>query len=192
MADALLICWRRIDEFAGMELFRLTIGRQHINADSNLICMEAGGFHLHHTWQLTPDWRVQSLKITRTSANGVRSLHLERDGDGWRADGARRPDLDGAEEPDLSVTPFCNTLIMRRVPTVKGGTLTIDAAYIDGADLSLTRSRQRYDYEKPGLYRYIDLGVAAGFEADLQVDEHKLVQHYEGLFERIAPAPQIL
>jgi uncharacterized protein len=34
---------------------------------------------------------------------------VERVDGGWKVDGVRRPDLDSAEEPGLSATPFCNT-----------------------------------------------------------------------------------
>ena len=131
------------------------------------------------------EWRAMSLRVRRWDASGERSVRLERDGEGWRVDGERRADLDGAEEPDLSVTPFCNTLVLRRVPAVEGASLTVDVAYVDGADLSVARSRQRYDCKAPGLYRYVDLGLSAGFEADLRVDEEGLVLSYEHLFERL-------
>jgi hypothetical protein len=52
--------------------------------------------------------------------------------------------------------------------------------------LRVARSRQRYDYKSPGLFRYIDLGLSAGFEADLRIDDQGLVVSYEGLFERVA------
>jgi hypothetical protein len=155
--------------------------------ESSVICAaEAGGFQqLDHVWELTPDWRARSLHIERRDANGRRTLDLERDGDGWHVDGAHRPDLDGADDPDLSVTPFCNTLVIRRVPAVDGASLTVDTAYVNGDDLSVARSRQRYDYKAPGLFRYIDLGLSAGFEADLQVDDEGLIRHYEHLFVRV-------
>ncbi len=57
---------------------------------------------------------------------------------------------------------------------------------MDGGDLSVARSRQRYDFKAKGLYRYVDLGLSAGFEADLRVDDQGLVVSYEGLFERVA------
>ena len=180
-----LLCWRRID-VAGLELLELTRRADGVSVRSSLICVEDGPFRLEHEWVLTPDWRAISLRVRRSDANGGRSARLERDGEGWRVDGEWRPDLDGAEEPDLSVTPFCNTLVMRRVPAVEGGSMTVDVAYVDGADLSVARSRQRYDYRAPGLYRYIDLGLSAGFEADLSVDEDQLVMSYDGLFERVA------
>jgi len=37
---------------------------------------------------------------------------------------------------------------------------------------------------------YVDLGRYSGFEARVTVDEHGLVQTYEGLFERIEPGRQ--
>jgi hypothetical protein len=100
--------------------------------------------------------------------------------------GAPRPDLEGAEEPDLSVTPFCNTFPIRRTPATAGASLTLDTAYIDGLALTVARSRQRYVRRGPDRLRYIDLGVSRGFEADLVVDEAGLVLHYEHLFERVA------
>jgi uncharacterized protein len=179
-----LICWRRID-MIGLELLALRTGAEGIWAESSIICAVDGGFRLDHAWELTPDWRALSLRIERRDANGRRILTLERDGGGWRVDGEQRPDLDGADDPDLSVTPFCNTLVIRRVPAVDGASLSVDTAYVNGDDLTVARSRQRYDYKAPGCFRYIDLGLSAGFEADLHVDEEGLVQHYEHLFERV-------
>jgi uncharacterized protein len=183
-----LFCWRRID-MAGLELLELSTGEEGVRAGSSVICAWGGGFRLDHRWELTPAWRALSLHIERRGAEGLRTLSLVRDGAGWRVDGEARPDLDGAEEPDLSVTPFCNTLIMRRMAAARGASLTVDTAYVNGDDLTVARSRQRYDYKAPGWFRYIDLGLAAGFEADLRVDEDRLVQHYEHLFERIEAHP---
>lgn len=179
------LCWRRLD-MGGLELMTLHVGDDGVRAESSVICAWNGGYQLDHAWRLTPDWRALSLRIVRRDENGSRSLTLERDGDGWRVDGARRPDLDGAAEPDLSVTPFCNTLVIRRVPDQVGASLTVDTAYVNGDDLSVTRSRQRYDRQAVGRVRYVDLGTAAGFEADLRVDAHGLVEHYEHLFDRVA------
>ena len=188
MSDArpVLICWRRLD-MVGLELLALHRGADGLRVDSSLICAWSGGYRLAHVWQLTPDWRAISLRIERWDATGHRTLALDRDGEGWRVDGARRPDLDGAEEPDLSDTPFCNTLAMRRTPD--NGSFTLDTAWVNGEDLTVARSRQRYEHRGPGLYRYIDLGIAAGFEADLRVDEEKIVRHYEHLFERVDTSP---
>ena len=102
-------------------------------------------------------------------------------------DGEPRPDLEGAEEPDLSVTPFCNSFPIRRMPDLAGAELTLDVAFIDGAALTVARSCQRYERREPRRLRYVDLGLSRGFEADLLVDGDGLVLRYGHLFERIAP-----
>jgi hypothetical protein len=113
---------------------------------------------------------------------------LERAGIGWMVDGVHRPDLDGADEPDLSVTPFCNTFPIRRTPLDAGESLTLDTAYVDAAAMTVTHSRQRYDRLGPQRLRYVDLRVSAGFEAEIEVDERGLVLRYEHLFERVTSA----
>ena len=179
-----VLFWRRTD-VEGLERMELVVGPAGIEATSTVICLDEGGFRLDHRWRLDPDWRAQSVTVERWGSQEHGVLRLERVGAGWRVDGAARPDLDGAEEPDLSVTPFCNTFPIRTTPATAGASLTLDTAYIDGAALTVTRSRQRYVRQGPDRFRYIDLGVARGFEADLLVDEAGLVLRYEHLFERV-------
>lgn len=183
MAPSVLF-WRRID-IQGLERLELQIGPDAITAVSTVLCLEADGFRLDHAWRLTPDWRALSVRVERRSRLGTAALVLERDGEGWRLDGRRRPDLDGAAEPDLSVTPFCNTFPIRRTPRAPGESLTLDTAYIDAAAMTVARSSQRYDRVGPRDLRYVDLGLSRGFEADLRVDGDGLVLRYQHLFERI-------
>lgn len=184
MTESVLF-WRRTD-VEGLERLELVIEPQRVMAKSNLLCLQAGGFRLEHTWQLDTDWRAQSVSVARWNAEGHAELRLERRGSAWLVNGTPRPDLDGAQEPDLSVTPFCNTLPIRRLPETPGASLTLDIAFIDGETLTVERSRQRYDRQAPGRVRYVDLGLSRGFEADLVVDSVGLVLHYEHLFERVA------
>jgi hypothetical protein len=184
-----ILFWRRTD-VPGLERLALTVSGVGVVAESTVVCLEDGGFRLDHGWRLTPDWRAVSLVVERWGAGDAHHrLLLERSGDGWRVDGERRPDLDGAEEPDLSVTPFCNTFPIRRTPAAAGESLTLDTCYIDAAAMTVVRSRQRYDRLGPNRLRFVDLGVAAGFEADLEVDDEGLVHRYEHLFERVEPTP---
>jgi hypothetical protein len=181
-----VLFWRRIDA-EGLERLELTAAPDGVTACGSVICVEDGGFRLDHRWRLDTSWRALSVEIKRWNAAGQGHLLLERAGSGWRVDGAQRPDLDGAEEPDLSVTPFCNTLPIRRTPEWPGAELMLDTAFIDGPALTVARSRQRYERQGPGRLRYVDLGLSQGFEADLTVDDHGLVLGYEHLFERIIP-----
>ena len=176
--------WARTD-VEGLERLELTVAPDGVRATSTVLALESGGFRLDHRWLLSPDWRAQAVTVERWNSRGHGVLRLERDGAGWRVDGLARPDLDGAEEPDLSVTPFCNTFPIRRTPERAGESLSLHTAYIDGDTLTVARSSQRYDRQGPGRLRYVDLGLSRGFEADLVVDEDGLVVSYEHLFKRV-------
>lgn len=180
-----VIFWRRTD-VEGLERLELAIEPEGVSATSTVICLEAGGFRLDHRWRLDADWRAQLVTVERWNARGHGILRLERAGTGWRVDGEPRPDLEGAEEPDVSVTPFCNTFPIRRMSEAARESHTLDTAFIDGPELTVARSRQRYDRQGPGRFRYVDLGLSHGFEADLVVDDAGLVLRYEHLFERVS------
>jgi hypothetical protein len=180
-----VLYWRRTD-IEGLERLELDVGPDGVEARSTVLCVDEGGFRIDHRWHLDVGWRVRSVVVERRGRRGHGILRLERAGTGWRVDGAPRPDLDGAEEPDLSVTPFCNTFPIRRTPPRTGASVALDTAFIDGPALTVARSRQRYDRQGPGRLRYVDLGLSRGFEADLVVDDAGLVLRYEHLFERVA------
>src|SRR5918996_4627456 len=131
-----VLFWRRTD-VEGLERLELFVEPEGVTATSTVICLEEGGFRLDHRWRLDAGWRAQSVAVERWNAQGHGILQLERAGTGWRVDGAPRPDLEGAEEPDLSVTPFCNTLPIRRTPDGAGASVTLDTAFIDGAALTV-------------------------------------------------------
>ena len=181
-----VLFWRRTD-VEGLERLERAVEPDGVSATSSVLCLEAGGFRLDHRWRLGADWRAQWVEVERWSAAGHGRLRLERDGAGWRVAGAPRPDLDGAEEPDLSVTPFCNSFPIRRTSAEPGAGLSLDTAFIDGPALTVARSRQRYDRQGPRRLRYVDHGLSAGFEADLVADDDGLVLSYQHLLERITP-----
>jgi len=182
-----ILFWRRTD-VTGLERLALSVSADAVEAEATVICVEDGGFRLDHRWRLTPGWRAMSLEVERWGAAGHRRLSLERTEAGWRVDGVPRADLDGADEPDLSVTPFCNTFPIRRTPGGAVASLTLDTCFVDGAAMTVARSRQRYDRLGPNRLRYVDLGLSSGFEAELQVDAMGLVLVYQHLFERVPPA----
>ncbi|MCZ0963376.1 putative glycolipid-binding domain-containing protein [Paracoccus benzoatiresistens] len=177
------VFWRRLDT-DGLERLSVVENEHGLRIDGTILTTEDGGCRVDHRWQLDPGWRVLDVAITRAGSDGDKTLRLWRTRDRWMVNGQPRPDLDGALEVDLSLTPFCNTLALRRLMAAGDGTLVLDVAYVDGATLDVLRSRQGYDRIADGLYRYRDLGIAPGFEAMLDVDESGFVVQYEGLFAR--------
>ncbi|MBK8197305.1 MAG: putative glycolipid-binding domain-containing protein [Acidobacteria bacterium] len=174
-------CWRRLDR-DGLEVTWVTHGHSGIGVRTSLLSAGEFPLELRLDWQLDRAWRTRSLVIDRRDMTSQRRMTIERLPEAWIVDGAARSDLAACDEIDVSATPFCNSLALRMLGET-GGELT--ALYVNALDLSVRASRQRYVPVAPGVWRYVDLGVAAGFEAELAVDDALMVRSYDGLFARV-------
>jgi hypothetical protein len=180
--EALMIKrWRRLDEL-GLEVLRLTTTSNGVEVRSSIIHAGKVPFCLRYEWVLDDAWRTREICL-HMRGDEDRSLTIERAGTAsWRVDGKRTSGLDECDEIDVSATPFCNALAVRRLEHRSGELTTV---YVDVPSFSVTPSRQRYELLGPRRWRYVDLGVAAGFEAVLDLDSDGLVSRYEGLFEAL-------
>jgi hypothetical protein len=138
---------------------------------------------------LNASYRVETdaawvTRRVRVEVKGGRSLDLLCDGAGhWRrVDGTTLPELDGCIDPDISMTPFTNTVAMRRLGLAIGEAVEIEVAYILVPELSLRAAPQRYTRLADRLWRFDGLDI--DFAADLTVDEQGFVVTYPGLFLR--------
>lgn len=171
--------WRRVDE-PGLELMTLSRDASGISVRSTLIHVGEESYGLRYRWELDATWRTRTLRIDRTDSI-EKSLLIERTGEtDWRVDGKSRPDLAGCHEVDVSATPFCNGLAIRRMEEADGELL---ALFVEASILTCQPSRQRYERLGPRTWQYIDKGVSAGFTARLDLDDEGLVAKYEHLFE---------
>jgi uncharacterized protein len=115
-------------------------------------------------------------------------VDLRSNGEGnWKTpDGRTVPELDGCLDVDISVTPFTNTLPIRRLGLVPIESAEISVAYIQGTRLQAWPDPQRYTClekdNQSGLYSFVSLD--GGYTADLRVDADGLVLDYPGLFRR--------
>ena len=174
--------WRRLDE-DGLEVLRLERGVGGVIGHSTIIDAGPEPFVLRAVWALDADWRSKSLSLQLEKGALSKTLKIERSDSGWRIDGEARPDLSQCDEIDVSTTPLCNALAIRATGAAKNRELI--ALYVDASTLLVQPSRQRYERLGPRRWRYVDLGVAEGFTAVLDLDEDGLVTQYEGLFVRI-------
>ena len=184
MKQERLYRWRRL-QGAGLEVLRLEASGDGVRARGEIIDAGSETFAASYDWQLDASWRTRTLRLQLRGAD-IRDLTIERAGAAqWNVDGGTRPDLLGCEEIDLSATPFCNTLALRRFGPPPGAAGEMTALYIGFPRLALSPSRQRYEQIGPNEFVYIDLGLYAGFRARITVDPDGLIKTYEGLFERI-------
>ena len=129
-------------------------------------------------------WRVRKAEIAQIGNGGA--VELASDGAGNWVDGsaAPLPQLAGAIDIDISITPFTNTLPIRRLRLQAGQSEDILAVYVQLPGLTVTTDRQRYTCLEPNRrYRYESLD--SDFTREIEVDGHGLVVTYPGLFRRV-------
>ena len=168
-------------------------GTDAVVADG-LVLLYRDGQALRCHYRLTADagWRARSLDLA-VQWGGPEpqegALTLAGDGKGrWRVDGARAPDLDGCLDLDIAVTPFTNSLPIRRLRLAAGEIADIRAVYVPLPELAPVAAEQSYVCLRPlgvsgGLYRYESR--SSGFAADLPVDSGGFVVDYPDSFRRI-------
>jgi len=81
------------------------------------------------------------------------------------------------------MTPFTNTLPLRRAPLAVGETRRLRIAYIPATTLEPYPAEQIYTRLEERRYRFET--ADGSFTADIGVDEDGLVVDYPGLFERV-------
>ena len=165
-------------EYESLERLHVEVGAQ-IRATS-VIDSERGRYSYELVCE--PDWTFRVIRIE--AAAGERALTIESDGRGeWTVDGEWRSDLDDCIDIDLSVTPFTNTLPIRRLALALDDEADLPVAYVTFPDLEVTVDAQRYTRLAPRSYRYESLDT--DLEADLTVDDDGVVLEYPGSFERL-------
>jgi uncharacterized protein len=170
------IVWRGI-EVESLERLSLREGGDAVTV-SSVIDSARGRYSYEIT--LDPDWTFRTLHLEALA--GHRALDLERGREGWTLYGEPRPDLAGCVDIDLAVSPFTNTLPIRRLDLDVDDEADLEMAYVSFPDLEVFADPQRYTRldEDRWLYESLD----SDFAAELTTDARGLVTEYPGLFER--------
>ncbi len=182
------VFWQRLDA-PGFEHLLLDFRPRELGVYGLVIgASEETGEPFRIQYSILADLSGAVIEVSVTDILKIgRSIALKSNGLGrWRdSSGAALPELDGCIDVDLTVTPFTNTLPVRRLGLKVGQSQDIDVAYIHLPEFKITRACQRYthlaqerDYARWGFQQ-------GDFEAELTVDADGLVLDYEGLFQRV-------
>jgi hypothetical protein len=164
-------------QWPGCEHLDLRADEDGVAADGLLVAA-VEGVPIRMAYQIECDaaWRIRSAAI---DLHGIARRVLTRDGDGrWFDNGRERADLAGCTDVDIALTPFTNTLPIRRLDLVPGAAADLRVVYIQPAPrLTIGPAEQRYLRLDAG-YRY----ESGAFGADLAVDADGLVTDYPDLW----------
>ena len=185
------VFWARVG-VPGLEHLRLLRQSDWWEADGLVLgCDDGRGWRVRYHVAVDAGWQARACTVTRLD-DGHR-LELHRDGAGWLGtDGKPLPELAGAEDVDITVTPFTNTLPIRRLAWTAGQARELTMAWISVPELTVRAAPQRYTCLRSiepagGRFRYE--GIGTGFTVELDVDPDGLVLDYGTIWRRLSAEP---
>lgn len=130
-------------------------------------------------------YQTTYLEVSCWHNDTIQQFKFNGDGRGnWERDGKTLKEFTGCIDVDIPLTPFTNTLPIKRLNLSKDQTEEIKVIYCDLLEESITPVRQKYTCISNTSYHYEN--VPNDFEATIQVDNSGFVIDYPSLFVRKA------
>ena len=129
----------------GLQHLRLTVRDSGAIADGLVLSLEEGRpFRLAYEVRCDTGWRVRAARVGVPGEPPKVELFSDGKGNWMASDGQPLASLEGCEYVDVSVTPFTNTLPIRRLGLTPGESADISVVYFDGTELQPWPEPQRY------------------------------------------------
>ena len=182
------IMWAQVGE-TGLEQLHIVQRKDEIIADGMVLLKEQDvPLRVHYTVRCDTKWIAREVFLYVVGLAGTRRRPLISDGTGhWFRGSHRLAALDGCLDVDINVTPFTNTLPIRRLALKPGESAEINVVYITVPELFFQPARQRYTCleltAEGGRYRYESLTTS--FTREITVDADGLVIDYPGIWQRV-------
>jgi hypothetical protein len=161
----------------------------NVTADGLVIGLADGvPFRVRYVIRLDKTWNVSSVHINQLDLEKVPTFFSSNKESDW-FDSLRKPvpSVSGCTDIDLSVSPFTNTIPIRRLNLEVGESAEIDVAYFKLPGFQVNPVRQRYTLleSTPTGHTYRYESIDSGYTADLPVDEYGLIVDYPEAWRRV-------
>jgi hypothetical protein len=131
------------------------------------------------------NWETIFFEIISRVNNQTQTISGESDGKGnWSKAGEPLMQFNDCIDIDISLTPFTNTLPIRRLQLQPRKTREIQVLYCNLLKGQIMPVRQKYTYVSATEFHYEN--IPNDFEATIVVDESGFVVDYPSLFVRTA------
>jgi uncharacterized protein len=183
-----LVLWRGLDSWRA-EAASLELTSHGVRAHGTQLGIEPRPYRLRYRLDAGDGWVTRALEVEASGEDWSREMKLSRDDDGtWQVSGSEDQALHGALDCDLAFSPLTNLMPIRRHGLHQDpGERDFLMAWVTVPDLEVHASPQRYEHVRPGVVRFTDLGMHAGFTAELVLDADGIVLEYPGLARRVQP-----
>jgi uncharacterized protein len=180
-----LVIWRGLDEWRA-EAAWVRIESDRLTATGTQLGAAPDPYRLDYTLRTGPRFVTETLDLSCVRSGALKRLRLVREPDGsWSADDRALPELEGALDCDLGLSPLANSMPVLRERLLAAGAEPHEftMAWVDVPELVVHRSEQRY--EPVGERRVRFVALDGSFTADLEFDDDGLVVRYPDLAERV-------
>ena len=142
-------------------------------------------YRIDYLIRTNQNWETILLEINCRLNNQTQLIRFEGGGKGnWISNGKKADQFNGCIDIDIPLTPFTNTLPIRRLHLSQKQTQEIQVIYCDLLERHIKVVHQKYTRLSDTKYHYEN--VPNDFESTIQVDEFGFVVDYPSLFVRTA------
>ncbi|WP_217706299.1 putative glycolipid-binding domain-containing protein [Paenalkalicoccus suaedae] len=172
------VYWRNVREMA-LEGIRI----KEFDYASSSVILRRGTYHYTIMFD---GWRVTSVRLELVNKHAL-ILQSPAEGEWLDADGEQLPELAGAIDIDISITPFTNSLPINRLDWERGQERTLTMVYIDAEDFTFKPVEQTYTYLRDEGENRVFSYETESYQTEITVNELGLVVSYPGEFELDSP-----
>lgn len=145
----------------------------------------AEAFAVHYKLFCDLSWNALHLDVAVIGSDKRLIIQRRIETGQWFTEaGEELAHLQGLIDIDLSISPFTNTLPIRRLNLAKGQSADITVVYVILPEVTVHSDPQRYTRLDTNRYHFDS--VDSDFHSEIEVDNDGLVTHYPGLFARIS------
>jgi uncharacterized protein len=165
-----------------MELNTLSVGMNGHILEGQVTGFKDEPFALRYRIGCDEAWRTREVWAELNTPPRTQELHITvNDAQQWSVNGEHRVELDGLFDIDIQVTPSSNMLPIRRLNMAAGTTHEVTAAWVQVPSLQITPLPQQYTRMDATHLHY----RSGTFTAELEVDEHGMVESYGRFWRRV-------
>jgi hypothetical protein len=178
------ILWTGI-EYHSLENCILTITDKGSEINSTIIGAYANQlYRIEYRITTNQYWETTFFEIKSQLDNAFEIINFRKEGrESWQVNGQPDGKFNGCIDIDISLTPFTNTLPIKRLHLSEKEGDQIKVLYVDVLDRKIMPVQQKYTKLSQTDYKYEN--VPNDFESVISVDDLGLVVNYPGLFKRI-------
>lgn len=179
------IVWKGL-MYPSMECCCIAYGESGITVRGTVVgCDEGRPFNIDYAIDLQASWQIGSFSIQNNLSPQLDLQTFVTDDNGnWYNSADNTIVAAGCEAIDISLTPFTNTLSIRKLALQPGETGEIKVLYADIQACTLYATTQHYTRLTEDTYRFST--EDGSFMADITVDSDMTVTYYKQLFERVS------